>query len=110
MEFVELKCPSCGADLKVENGLDIFYCQYCGTKIVLNGQSDIVVEAKKEIKLAETQAEKELVMQKEIHRQEMEKKMYDDQQFYKVMKAFVIAIAIGFLILIVTTLFAGNEW
>ena len=98
IEFNQLKCPSCGADLKVENGLDTFYCQYCGTKIMLQGQSDTVINAKKEIKIEETKAEKELSMQKEKHRHEIEKKEYEDRQFWSDMKKFGIIIAVCFLL------------
>lgn len=65
-EYTRLRCPNCNGDLRIENGIDTFYCQYCGTKIVLKEQSNIVVEAKKEIKLAELEIEKEIAMQKRI--------------------------------------------
>ncbi len=44
--FVAAICPQCGASLEVENGIDSFYCQYCGAKVVLSNQSDEVVKAK----------------------------------------------------------------
>jgi len=46
MEFVQLKCPNCNADLRVENNLDSFYCQYCGTKILVQGQDRAAVLSK----------------------------------------------------------------
>lgn len=46
MEFIQMKCPNCSADLEVENGLDSFYCKYCGTKILLSGQSSAAYAAK----------------------------------------------------------------
>ena len=26
-------CPNCGANLSIDDGRDIFFCEYCGTKI-----------------------------------------------------------------------------
>lgn len=46
MQMLQLKCPSCGGILEVEDSLDTFYCRYCGTKIVLAEQSDQLIKAK----------------------------------------------------------------
>lgn len=45
-----LKCPNCDGDLEIENGLDTFFCKYCGRKIILDGQSDAAYRAKTRIK------------------------------------------------------------
>ena len=50
MEMVSLKCPSCNAALYVEDGLDTFYCKYCGAHIVLNGMDPVIVDAKLRMK------------------------------------------------------------
>ena len=49
----QLKCPNCGADLDAEDGIESFFCKYCGTKIVLQGQSDAVVKAKANVQIAD---------------------------------------------------------
>lgn len=41
MGFIALKCPSCGADITIDDSRDFCFCQYCGTKIV---QDKVVVE------------------------------------------------------------------
>lgn len=41
-----LKCPNCGAPIEIENDLDVFFCKYCGYKIILEGQTDAVINAK----------------------------------------------------------------
>ena len=46
MELKALKCPNCGAKLEVEDGLDTFFCKYCGNKIILEGQSEAAYKAK----------------------------------------------------------------
>ena len=50
MKMVGLFCPHCGAALSVENGLDSFYCQYCGGKILLTGQDKSIIDAKVKLK------------------------------------------------------------
>ena len=37
MQVIHLQCPSCGNNLEVEDGLETFFCQYCGHRIVLSG-------------------------------------------------------------------------
>lgn len=49
MKFYDLKCPNCNANLEVEDDLDIFYCKYCGTKIMLEGRSKDAINAKVQI-------------------------------------------------------------
>ena len=46
MEVIKLSCPQCGAALEIENGIDIFFCKYCGARVILNDQSDEVVKSK----------------------------------------------------------------
>lgn len=35
MELKTLSCPNCGANLEIEDGIDTFFCKYCGYKIIL---------------------------------------------------------------------------
>ena len=50
MELKSLFCPTCGASLEVEDGLDTFFCKYCGYKILLQGQSKAAYDAKVRVK------------------------------------------------------------
>lgn len=51
MKMLQLRCPNCGAmlDLKDDIGTQCF-CNYCGTKILLDEQQDSVINAKVRIK------------------------------------------------------------
>ena len=51
MELKALKCPNCNANIEIENGIDLFYCKYCGYKIILEGQSDATINAKVKMKI-----------------------------------------------------------
>lgn len=50
MELHALKCPNCDGSLEIEDGIDTFFCKYCGQKIVLEGQSKETIKAKVKIK------------------------------------------------------------
>ena len=67
MELKTLRCPQCDAILEVDDGLDTFYCKYCGSKIILDGQSDATIRAKVKIKQMEhDRYKKELKHKKEV--------------------------------------------
>ena len=82
MEIIKLSCPQCGASLEVDNGLDTFFCMYCGARVILNDQSDEIIKAKARIveqenelefkrhKLKHDAEEKERAFQRRLIRQE----------------------------------------
>lgn len=53
VNLIQLRCPNCDAFLEVEDGLETYFCSYCGTKILLDGQSDAALSAKTKLKLAD---------------------------------------------------------
>lgn len=89
MEFVQMKCSNCGADLEVEDSIDSFYCKYCGTKILVEGQSKHVVNAKAKIHMMDKLGD----MQKEFHRAREER----DRRKAEEAKKAAIWIAVSFL-------------
>ena len=38
MPFIALKCPSCGAEIQMDNTREFGFCQYCGTKVIQDKQ------------------------------------------------------------------------
>ena len=38
MKLITQKCPACGANLEIEEGRDFSYCQYCGSKILIDSE------------------------------------------------------------------------
>lgn len=72
MKLQSLKCPNCGAALEIEDGIDTFFCKYCGYKIVLAGMSDASYNAKVQTKAME-------------HQERMQDKKYE-QEHYKLEK------------------------
>lgn len=56
IDFVAIKCPSCGANQSVEDGREMFFCSYCGTKVVLHNENEHIFRTIDEaaIRAAET--------------------------------------------------------
>lgn len=50
MNMKGVKCPHCGADLKINDEIDIFYCNFCGGQIFMDGLSDAAYESRTKIK------------------------------------------------------------
>lgn len=59
MGFIALKCPSCGAEIQMDNSREFGFCQYCGTKIV---QDKMVVEHKGRVGVDHSDEIKNLLM------------------------------------------------
>lgn len=77
MKVISLKCPECGASLSIEEGRTQCFCQYCGTKIMLDDERSYTktihtiddakireIEANREIRLREM----EILREKEKHK------------------------------------------
>ena len=39
MPLTLIKCPSCGGELQLDTSREIWFCQFCGSKVVLDNQS-----------------------------------------------------------------------
>ena len=58
MNLFTLECPHCEAALDIEDGLDTFYCKYCGSKLVVEGMSGDALDAR--VRLKEMEHEERL--------------------------------------------------
>lgn len=104
MKLVSLKCPECKADLSVEPGRKQCFCQYCGTKIMIDNEEQVqtyktIDEAR--IREAELQSElrlKQLEIEKMKLEQEQKKQMLNRSLKIKVS---IILGAIGMISVLV---------
>ena len=84
MNLYTLKCPNCGSSLEIEDGIDIFFCKYCGQKIMLEGQSKEAIKAKVSIKGMEHEenlADKKYEHERYKMMMEEKEKKRDDRSF-----------------------------
>ena len=75
--MLKLDCPHCGAVLEPKDGLDTFFCTYCGGKIIISEMSDAAYQARVDIKkleknveLHKTELEHKALMKDKEHQQE----------------------------------------
>jgi len=95
MKINSLTCPNCSAKLEVMDGTDTFYCNYCGTKLVVEYRED-VVEAKIAV---EKMSHKERKADKKYEQKETMSKMdYGAKQSRRRYK-FIFGIVIGSVVL-----------
>ena len=90
MEFHQLKCPNCGATLEVEDELDMFFCKYCGTKIIVDGRSDAAIKAKADIKLAEKDIERRRMEHEFEERKLRTESKSDNMSFLTIVAGFIV--------------------
>lgn len=92
MQVIHLQCPNCGSTLQVEDGLETFFCQYCGHRIVLSGQSEHVVKAKVDIE--------RLKHEERMRQMEIEKEKEEREAGERETKRFIL-LSVGFLLALV---------
>lgn len=91
MELKQMKCPNCHADLDIDDSLDTFFCKYCGTKLYIDGQTSELIEAKTKVKLAD----KAIELDRERHRQEMEKKQLEMKETSRILGILLFLALLG---------------
>lgn len=111
MNTYKLSCPSCDAELSPVDGIDTFYCQFCGAKIVLEGISDEGYRSKVKIKefehverVKDRQYAHEERLQREQHDYELHKMSEKNRvrvaaSKYKTIEALLPVLIIGAVIL-----------
>ncbi len=99
----ELKCPSCGAQLDYEEGMEFVFCKYCGTKIMINDENTYTLRSVDyaEIEKAKNESKRisiqEDIIRKEYDRDEKENKRYNKNSiiFAIMLASFVLIIMIS---------------
>jgi len=111
METELIRCPSCGATLKNENNLDIFYCEYCGERIIYRGFSDEAYRTRakyrqyehEEYKMNHESREKDLDIEREFKRakQDIEiEKLWDEYKNNKELRNLIIGLLTGLILIV----------
>ena len=49
INVLKLKCPTCGADLEIEDNREVCFCQYCGTKILVSDDNRKTININKNV-------------------------------------------------------------
>lgn len=104
----ELKCPSCGAQLEYEEGMEYIFCKYCGTKILINDEN---IHTYKNIDYAEIEKakneSKRISLQEDIIKKEYEKDEKETKRYNK--NSLIFAGILIILVLILVTSFSNDS-
>ena len=77
IQMIEMKCPSCGANLSVEKEREMMYCDYCGAKIMLCNDHEYIYRRIDEAKVKKAETDRMVRMREldlEMERQQQEKR------------------------------------
>ncbi len=71
MKIISLRCPDCNAHLSIEEGHSYCFCNYCGAKIFIQNENEIIYRRIDEAKIK--QAENDQILKiKELELKEKE--------------------------------------
>lgn len=79
MEMNVLTCPGCGATLDVDDGIDTFYCKYCGHKIIISDMSDVALNARVQVK--RMKHKEQMQRDRMQHQARMRDKQYEQERY-----------------------------
>lgn len=102
---IDLTCPKCGANLSVEAGRDILFCEYCGAKILLNDENTYTIRNVDEAKIKQAETDRIVrIKQMEI----AEKKAEAAQKNLKLkIKISLILAVVGILMMVIGYMLGG---
>ena len=109
MKMYKLNCPYCKGELLEQDGLETFYCKYCGKKIILTGQNQDILRYKIRERDSERRSrEKDEDIRREFQREknkieiERAKEREKDKNFIQAMGILLALTAFfGLLLLII---------
>ena len=106
IKFIAVKCPSCGANLPMEEGRTEMYCSCCGAKIIMTNENEHIYRHVDEaaIKQAETE---QIVQMKRLEIIEKKRAAKEKRRKFKVILSIILG-AIGLLGLAIGGI-SGNE-
>lgn len=98
MKLISLKCPECKADLNIEEGRKTCYCQYCGTKILIDDNSFIHTYRKiDEARIKEAEVDK-AVRLKELELELVKEKRKQRSKNFKMIVSGSLLLVSAFLL------------
>jgi uncharacterized Zn finger protein (UPF0148 family) len=78
--MISVKCPDCGATLSIEEGRQNAFCSYCGSKVIINNENEIVYRHIDEARIKEAEAAREIRL-KELELEEARLNSQKDETF-----------------------------
>ena len=102
-KLVKLMCPNCKANLEFDEERDKYFCEYCGTKLLLDNDNEHIYRHIDEAEIKRTEAEKEIKL-KELEIEEKNKSNEKSIVEFKIKISLILGI-IGTLFMIIGFMF-----
>ena len=100
MKVVDIKCPGCGAELHISGDRTECFCEYCGSKILLDDEAvKNVTVIRDEAKLRELQLEEERIKEAKEKLEEYKRLNEELRSKRKTRDIVLISVWIGALVL-----------
>lgn len=99
---IELTCPKCGAHLSVESSREILFCEYCGTKILLNDENTFTIRKIDEAKIRQAEAD-QLVQLKKLELEQRKAENDLKKLKFKIIISLILA-ATGVILMVIGNL------
>lgn len=94
-----LNCPNCGATTENEDGLDIMFCKYCGTKIMISGMSEQAYNARVQMTAEKYKHEERLIVNDNNYKNQAKETHYNG--ISKIFTLFLVLVVLGIIEMIV---------
>lgn len=105
---ISLKCPECGATLDVEEGKKFYFCNYCGSKILIDdGNTNNTNRIVDEARIREAEISREL----RLKEMELDNKKRRNTVIVTILKIIVtipLLLAIICMITVLSMMFSDN--
>lgn len=107
-KIISLKCPECGATLDVEEGKKFYFCNYCGSKILIDdGNTNNTNRIVDEARIREAEIAREL----RLKEMELDNKKRRNTVIVTILKIIVtipLLLAIVCMITVLSMMFSDN--
>ena len=94
--FTAVKCPHCGAMLEIEEGIDQCYCSYCGGKVLIENDNEIIIRHIDEADVIKAETDREV----RIEALKREESSYNG---FKLIKTVIIGAWLTFILMLLVS-------
>ncbi len=100
IHMLQLRCPNCDAFMEVEDNLELCYCKYCGTRILLDEQSEAVVKAKTRLRMTDKISDTAIKLQSKRYEQKQIRMQYEAEEDKRNNKLIMFLFALMILLFV----------
>ena len=107
VKFVAVKCPSCGADLPMEEGRTEMFCAYCGAKIIMTNENEHIYHNIDEAAIKKAETER-IVQLKKLEIMEKRRAAREKRHKFKMALSLILGV-IGLLSVVVASVSGDGD-